>query len=142
MSTIAFTGTRLGLNARQQLALESVFVVFNTTGQPQLKAALHGDAVGADVQFAAVAKRFRYLVFGYPVEGRDSDRGHFPNDETRMQTSGGYLARNRLLVDSCDILIAAPPCDEPQEKGGTWYTIKYASKVAKPVIMLWRDLVV
>lgn len=36
-----------------------------------------------------------------------------------------YLERNRIMVDSCDILVAY---FDGVKKGGTWYTVKYAMK--------------
>jgi nucleoside 2-deoxyribosyltransferase len=48
------------------------------------------------------------------------------------------LARNREIVDSIDILIAAPLKDDEELRSGTWATVRYARAAGKPVVMLSR----
>lgn len=43
------------------------------------------------------------------------------------------LARNKAMVDKCDLLIA---CWNGEEKGGTWHTINYAQSINKSVLTI------
>jgi nucleoside 2-deoxyribosyltransferase len=48
-----------------------------------------------------------------------------------------YLARDRAMVDEADILIAAPRRSAEEANSGTWYTINYAARVGRPVIIVY-----
>lgn len=52
--------------------------------------------------------------------------------KSRADVVAGYYARNRLIVDSCDILLAIVG---DRETGGTFYTINYAKKREKQVFI-------
>ena len=50
--------------------------------------------------------------------------------------NGCFLARNRYMVDCCDLLFAY--CTK--ETGGTAYTVRYAEKAEKPVRFFRTDI--
>jgi hypothetical protein len=55
---------------------------------------------------------------------KESLRAFCEGDEQRP--ARGYLARNRDLVRTCDMLVAAPKSMEDQQMSGTWAVIRYA----------------
>lgn len=55
---------------------------------------------------------------------------------SKTYTHSSCLARNRWMVDNASLLISAWDGDE---KGGTWYTIKYALEHGLRVINVWID---
>lgn len=135
MTSIGFTGTREGLTDAQWHALYDAIgwgadaVTFH-----------HGDCVGADGAFDVMAR------------GRGDRIVHPPEDDRlRYGATGGgrhelelrepkpYLDRNRDIVDESDLLIACPKETTEQVKGGTWYTVRYARSVGKPITIIWPD---
>lgn len=50
-----------------------------------------------------------------------------------------YLQRNKVIVDRCGVLVAAPGEAQEQLRSGTWSTIRYARRVGRPVIMVLPD---
>ncbi len=48
-----------------------------------------------------------------------------------------YFARNRDIVDAADLLIATPFNNFEEDRGGTWYTVNYARKRKKPIVIVW-----
>ncbi len=111
--TIAFTGTRKGLTLAQRRALHDLLDVADE------HLFLHGDAVGADTEAAGIALSLGYAVRAYPA-------GDDP------------LARNRLMVDQADRVIACPHGPEIV-RSGTWATIRYARRSNKPCLVIWPE---
>jgi len=97
---------------------------------------VHGDCVGADAEAHAIA-----LSLGITVRKRPSNiKG------LQANTVGGLtiaepenpLVRNRLIVDSCDFLIACP--DKPEHtRSGTWSTVRYAKTKDRIVVLYMKD---
>ena len=48
--------------------------------------------------------------------------------------AGCMFERNRYMVDCCDVLLAYLYA----ERGGTWYTVKYALKKGKKIIYIHK----
>jgi len=92
----------------------------------------HGDCVGADemaCDIVAALYRDEVTVVCHPPE-LDDYRAY--TDYDKAWDEKPYLERNRDIVDECDLLVAAPQSMEVR-KGGTWYTINYASEEGKPI---------
>ena len=66
-------------------------------------------------------------------------RAWFQSDETRAPKS--YFARNRDIVEECDVLIGCPS-QTRHMYGGTWYTIDHARQVGRRVILITPDGVI
>ena len=49
------------------------------------------------------------------------------------------FARNRAIVEGCDVLIAAPPTAHELPRGGTWYTIRHARKRNRKAVIIAPD---
>lgn len=124
---IGFTGTQRGMTPAQQYEVAHLL-----TSEDEFH---HGDCVGADEQAHGLA-----LILNIPIVR------HLPWDEKkRAFCEGGeevkpkpYLLRNHDIVDATDMLIATPAGPETV-RSGTWSTIRYASKVGKPVLVVMPD---
>lgn len=133
--TIAFTGTKQGMTARQ-LTQVAAWIL----GAAEIH---HGDCVGADAQLheLALAADVPRIVIHPPT---NPAKRAFCHHKNRLATELGlitsevivlperpYLDRNRDIVDAAQLLIAAPK--EPAEPdrlraGGTWHAARYARR--------------
>ena len=127
MLVIGFTGTRKGMNAFQKKE-----VVEHLAKATHFH---HGDCIGADAEAALLAHDGGLVVICHPpksVTRRAYAKAHYTREPK------DYLARNRDIVDSCDILIATPDGEE-KLRSGTWSTIRYARKQGKEIYVIYRD---
>lgn len=97
----------------------------------------HGDCIGADDEAANIAASLPVAIVAHP-----------PNKEVLRANNAfssytfpanGYLARNRDIVDTTDLLIGVPKEQYRQLTGGTWYTIDYAKSKEKTVFIIWPN---
>lgn len=133
---IGVTGTRSGMNEHQykELMDEMKMVLTESSLTNQSVEVHHGDCVGVDVEFAEIAKELGFKTICHPPE-KNELRAFHKSDEIREPKS--YFARNRNIVDECDLLIVIPYQDSHQTSGGTWYTHDYAVKKQKPVYVIF-----
>lgn len=137
---IGVTGTRSGMNKHQKTELIN-FMVFAARAYALNNGSVevhhevhHGDCVGVDVEFAEIAKELGFKTICHPPE-KNELRAFHKSDEIREPKS--YFARNRNIVDECDLLIVIPYQDNHQKSGGTWYTYDYAVKEQKPTLVIF-----
>ena len=130
---VGVTGTREGMTPAQHAAARDVFV---HCPFGELRVLHHGDCVGADAQFAELARELGARIVCHPPNN-PSMRAFFPSDEYREPLT--YFARNRAIVQACHVLVAAPPTMVHMPRGGTWYTIDYARKVRRSVVLVLPD---
>lgn len=132
-SEIGFTGTRDGMTKAQYDAVWNLLSDLKRRGARMLH---HGDCVGSDAQAHTLA-----LALSLPVTL------HPPINETFRAFCKGavavkhpldYLPRNRNIVDASTILVATPKA-MTDLRGGTWYTIRYASRRKKPRYVVLPD---
>ena len=119
--TVGVTGTQSGMTVEQASSFEGYLERWSTDGAEDSRLTvdlIHGEAQGVDTQAAAIAKDL-----GIAVSTPDTQTGHF--------------ARNREIVDRCDLLVVIPWQDEWQSEGGTWYTYDYAKKQGVEVLVIW-----
>jgi len=135
---VGFTGTRIGMSEKQILLLKHWLQTH------RVSEAHHGDCIGADEQFHKIVKELGIKVIAHPG-ALVNQYGLVIEHKFRAYTNADiilnakpFLERNKDIVDICDILLAAPYSRE-RLRSGTWYTIKYARIVGKPVIVFWRD---
>lgn len=125
---LGFTGTREGM-ARWQTQF-----VFDEMMYLVPIEAHHGMCIGADAEF--------HDMLGY---SHATVHGHPPTDTSKMvhcycdvlHPPKPYLDRNRDIVDATEWLIAAPK--GPEGSGGTWYTVRYARRLGRPVSIIMPD---
>lgn len=128
---IGFTGTQIGMSNYQKRRL------FEILNAKQPESGIHGDCIGADLEFhdACVALGIKTEIYP-PI--KDVKRAFCQGDV--MFPRDDYLSRNHKIVDGCDLMIAAPKGDTEEIRSGTWATVRYARKKNKQVIILKREL--
>lgn len=135
MISVGFTGTREGLTDEQReevtKILKDYFSLSRIQGPSQFH---HGDCIGADYEAAQIAQEMGYHVVGHPP-ANDKARAFFESDNEREPK--GYLARNEDIVQFSDVLIACPKSIVEEIKGsGTWWTVRYARRIKKPIYLV------
>ena len=129
---VGFTGTRWGMTGEQSAT------VLRLLNQTEANEGHHGDCVGADEQFHTICHMAGVLTVVHPPEDdklRAYCKGYWKIEEERP-----YLVRNRVIVDTCDFLIAAPREEyEPAvyRGSGTWATIRYARRSKRRFRIVW-----
>ncbi len=130
---VGFTGTRNGMTEAQQ----RTFLHQMNNLKPERF--LFGDCVGSDYIASLIAFHcgIPERVSHPPI---NKSLRAFSKYATLVMPEKEYLARNRDIVDSADLLIATVLqfTDHPRS-GGTWYTIRYAIKKGVPVTVIWPD---
>lgn len=96
----------------------------------------HGCCIGADEQAHDISKSIPGLTCHL----------HRPVDQSQMAVGlvgvewppTPYLKRNRSIVRSSALLVAAPHgCEEL--RSGTWSTVRYARRLGRPVALVWAS---
>lgn len=144
MIHIGFTGTRLGMTAPQARQVAAILDHIRYTGRGLTEdgdieeiRGHHGCCEGADLEFGHMCRDRGWLVEGHPGLGDLSDELTSLCIVTHPAT--GHLARNRNIVSVVRAMIGAPPTALPQARGGTWYTIKHAREVGRPILVVAPD---
>lgn len=130
-TTVGFTGTRRGLTPAQRSALRPLLTDLGA------EILIHGDCVGADAAAHQIA-----MDAGLRIHIRPCDlpnmRAHCGGAELTFPVTNAF-ARNRQIVDDCDVLVGTPHTAAEQSRGGTWYTIRYGRKKGRPLFILNPD---
>lgn len=127
---IGFTGTRTALSRKQVETLEAL-LGRHKINEPTTTTFRHGDCIGADAYAHALAIRLDIPVTIHPPI--DSSRRAFCGGAAATWTEKEFLARNRDIVDNCDILFACPAGGSR----GTIYTINYALSRGRDMVVIW-----
>lgn len=133
---VGITGTRFGCKDAQLDSLQGLLIQLAPTEFH------HGDCVGVDDEGANTIKTLNMdcdIICHPPVD--TTHRANNPHS-TKVLPAKTHFARNRDIVDSCEVLIVCPFQPEHQSSGGTWYTYDYAMKHKKPTIVIWPDGVI
>jgi hypothetical protein len=96
----------------------------------------HGDCVGADAQFHALARERGLRVEIHPPSA-PKHRAWLKGDI--MWPTYDYLDRNRHIVNCTGILIATPREREEQVRSGTWSTIRKARREHRRIFIVRPD---
>jgi hypothetical protein len=128
---IGVTGTRSGMN-ELQFSLVREYL----TRAPAGSKLHHGDCVGVDDEVATLAASLGFATVCHPPTKTEL-RAYHSSDEFREPLS--YFARNRQIVNECDVLMVVPYQNEWQNHGGTWYTHDYAKKIGKPLTVFFPN---
>lgn len=115
--TVGVTGTQSGMNPEQKEKF-SQFLFWRKLLEENPVEIIHGEAKGVDVEAAGIANDLGLRVL-------------------TPETKTGHFARNREIVDRCDVLVVIPWQDEWQSEGGTWYTHDYAEKKGVDIVTIW-----
>ena len=115
--TVGVTGTQSGMNPEQKEKFTQ-FLSQRKLMEKDPVEIIHGEAKGVDTEAAIIASDLGLRVL-------------------TPETQTGHFARNREIVDRCDVLVVIPWQDEWQSEGGTWYTHDYAEKKGVDIVTLW-----
>ena len=133
---IGVTGTREGMTVIQESNLKDIIEKLLFEQEYTERIFHHGQCVGVDVQTAKIFKQYGFKIISHPPTKTELI-GICNNDI--IQPAKGYLARDRDIVDVCDILLALPKENSPQSKGGTWYTYNYSIKQKKVSFLFYPN---
>lgn len=98
---------------------------------------VHGDCVGADTDAHGLALRVGAEVIMRPCTL--TRQRSFSEGAKKVYPPKSPLDRNREIVTDSTLMLATPQGFEEKSSGGTWYTIRYARSVRKPLIIVWPD---
>lgn len=133
---IGFTGSRKGMTP-----IQFAFVL-RAIAEMRPEEVHHGQCIGADEEFHRIAQsQLIGKIISHPgtsKSGVTSWRSFNCNfcQETRREKP--FLDRNKDIVNETDFLIACPR-SSTELIGGTWFTIKYAIKFNRDLIIIYPD---
>src|SRR6478752_1449904 len=104
VTSVGFTGTQRGMSQKQLVEVNKLL----TNTFANLTAVHHGDCVGADEEFDAIARLQSLEIHCHPPSV--ARKRAFVQDKgpTVIYPVEPYLSRNRIIVRSGDLLIATP----------------------------------
>jgi hypothetical protein len=144
---VGFTGTREGLTPAQRDSFEQHFIRLGATHFH------HGACVGADAEVAvwvATARmpqpassavrplRVWCVIHAHPSNTPGMTEPQAVNLADYVYLPMRPLDRNRNIVDETETLIACPKGEE-EIRSGTWYTVRYARRLKRKVVICWPD---
>lgn len=101
----------------------------------------HGDCIGADAEFHALAclAPYCYGIILHPSTHHDRAfvQLRYPRDCARDTIPP--LERNKQIVDESTSMIATPQTAMMTQRSGTWSTIRYARSAGKPIAIVYPN---
>jgi hypothetical protein len=131
MLRIGFTGTRHGMTCDQKKELKKLIK------SKSFDEFHHGMCIGSDCQAHHILKESKpqTKVVGHPPKSKET----LSEVEVNVSVKPlDFLARNKDIVDSTEILIATPDTKE-KIHSGTWATIRYARKKDKRIYIIHKN---
>lgn len=129
---IGITGTRFKPTKKQSVSLvellkEYLPVEFH-----------HGCCKGVDTIASKIVKKLNEntVIVGHPPD-INRNVGNYVSTYNKPELE--YMARNKNIVKSSDIVIALPRTEYEEVRSGTWYTIRYARSKNKKLIVVNPD---
>lgn len=128
---VGFTGTQRGMTEPQAV---TVLRLLSSWTKGWLH---HGDCIGADAHAHWLARHVGWSVAIHPPVS--SRKRAFCTGAAHVYDPLDYLARNRMIVTCCDVLLATPSQFTEQLRSGTWSTIRRARKERTPIVIVTPD---
>lgn len=97
----------------------------------------HGDCKGADEDFNLIAMELQLKIIIHPPE--DTKFRAYCSGSGFVESAKGYLERNKDIVNSSILLIAAPGGTKELVRSGTWSTVRYARKWGVGVVLVYPN---
>lgn len=132
---IGFTGSSEGITSLQRDKLRELLSAWVSERGEHV--AHHGDCVGADAEFHALALELGLRVVVHPPT--NPKKRAFCRGFAERRPEKPYLDRNHDIVDSAERVIACSGTMAEVQRSGTWATVRYARKVGKPVWVVFLD---
>lgn len=134
MTIVGFTGSRLGMTDSQIKRVREILSFVNATkGQ-------HGDCLGSDAQFNDICLDMGIYTIGHPgydYTKKSPYRAYCVVGHSELPLP--YLQRNRIIIDTSDVIIATPRGSE-RVRSGTWSTVRYAMQKNKDLYVVQEEL--
>lgn len=132
---LGFTGTQFGMTEIQKRNLYNLMTNPDICPwePPLLNVFHHGDCVGSDAEAFEIAKELGWRTIAHPCD-IENLRAFTASD--LVMPVRRPLIRNKIIVESTDVLAAAPLSSEEILRSGTWATIRYARLENKRVVYL------
>ena len=133
MTTVGITATREGLTPQQKQVLTTYLTSLH------VEEGHHGDCVGGDEDFHEICNDLSIPIVIHPPED-ERLRAFCSRGVLRTWPVLPYLARNKVIVNSIDLLFGCPKEEEepaPARGQGTWSTIRYARRIHAPVKVIY-----
>jgi hypothetical protein len=131
---VGFTGTRKGMAHNQA---KKILEILN---ELQPEEGHHGDCEGGDAMFHELCRVVGIPVVIHPPE--DPKHRAFCQGAMRVEPERPYLVRNKIIVDTCGVLLAAPNENHepaPARGQGTWSTVRYARRAGRRMRIVWPE---
>lgn len=132
---VGFTGTQEGMKVKQAKKLKKVLLDLM---RHMVNEFHHGDCIGADEEAHEIVSRDIGCEIVIHPPKNNSKRAWCKAGQVRFREQKEYLARNKDIVDSTEILVACPKGPE-EIRSGTWSTVRYAKKRGKRVLVIKPD---
>lgn len=97
----------------------------------------HGDCVNADALAFRFARDAGARTACHPPTNPRKRAFTVPNDV--MFEPLPYLDRNKAMVRATLMLLAAPGTMEEEVRSGTWSTVRFARRLARPILLVLPD---
>lgn len=133
---MGFTGTRKGMTSEQKQEFYNLVIEHDVTEFH------HGDCKGADenahyqVRRVAANTGKKIWIVGH-LPTKDKTRAFCKVDE-RLDPHD-YLVRDQHIVDATEMLVACPEDFIEVVRSGTWYTVRYARTLGRPIKIIRPD---
>lgn len=135
IKVIGFTGSRDGLSARQYNRLRVAFKRLLPEAPGYFH---HGDCQGADEDMhKLVREMFPWCVIVIHPPDNPARRAFCQGDVVLEPKP--YLQRDWEIVNTADILFAAPKSMTEERRSGTWATIRYSRTRGVPIKIFYPD---
>lgn len=125
---IGFTGARVGMTTDQRKIVIQILKLYTPFTLH------HGDCVGSDAE-AHIIVRSKFKDSEIVVHPPKVDRYRAFCEGDIIHEPKDFIVRNRDIVNDTTILIGTPKSLE-QNRSGTWFTIRFAKRIKKPVIVI------
>lgn len=128
LSSILNSQTQLGMTKEQTISFIKNFPNEATEFH-------HGDCIGADTQAHMIIRESKNIPI-HIHEPEIPDKRSFLRGDFHHNPRP-YLNRNIDIVDMTDLLIACPKTNSMIIRSGTWFTIRYAKKEKKKIMIIY-----
>jgi len=133
MKHLGFTGTKKGIGSDQRKALQGALAIFREKGYLWMH---NGDCIGADATAALLWRRVKGKIYLHPPI-KTRFRANLVADISCEPLD--YLARDRHIAESSEVLVATPSGFFEEVRSGTWTTVRYARKLRRHIFLVFPD---
>jgi hypothetical protein len=133
---VGISATRYGLSDRQLEWLATHMKQFSTTCVSD--EFHHGDCIGGDAEAHEIALRLGYEVHIHPCTASDELKANCKG-AVKVYEKLPPLVRNRVIVDTSDIMMICPNTNTEVLRSGTWSTFRYARNMNKAIVLIMPD---